>query len=185
MMKPEMTSRTASRVVTMMDRDPLTAAMLTRTSKSTLQRHNGGCVYGQQLHELAQRKPEHSWERGRHRSSYQVSDDVLMKRSSVHAKIASRKRGGRTCLKGMKGPPLSWPYALLPRLLHPHSIDQSAAYPPAGSLLPCADTDIHQKAQVCHDGLSMQGCTGESTCRLCVRNRKCQNIDRTPFMLSS
>ena len=40
MMKPEMTSSTASRVVTMMDSDPLTAAMLTRTSSSTLQRHD-------------------------------------------------------------------------------------------------------------------------------------------------
>ena len=37
MMKPEMTSKTASRVVTMMDREPLTAAMATRTTSSTLQ----------------------------------------------------------------------------------------------------------------------------------------------------
>ena len=36
MMEPEMTSRTASRVVTMIDRDPLTAAMLTRTTRRTL-----------------------------------------------------------------------------------------------------------------------------------------------------
>ncbi len=40
MMKPEMTSRTASRVVTMIDKDPLTAAMLTRTINSTLHSHN-------------------------------------------------------------------------------------------------------------------------------------------------
>lgn len=36
MMKPEMTSRTASRVVTMMDREPLIAAMPTRTNSNTL-----------------------------------------------------------------------------------------------------------------------------------------------------
>ena len=36
MMEPEMTSRTASRVVTMIDSDPLTAAMLTRTTRRTL-----------------------------------------------------------------------------------------------------------------------------------------------------
>ena len=38
MMKPEMTSRTASRVVTMMDSEPLMAAMATRTTKRTLQK---------------------------------------------------------------------------------------------------------------------------------------------------
>ena len=38
MMKPEMTSSTASRVVTMIEREPLTAAMLTRTTKRTLHR---------------------------------------------------------------------------------------------------------------------------------------------------
>ena len=38
MMEPEMTSRTASRVVTMIERDPLTAAMLTRTTRRTLHR---------------------------------------------------------------------------------------------------------------------------------------------------
>lgn len=37
MMKPDMTSSTASSVVTMMDSDPLTAAMLTRTASNTLQ----------------------------------------------------------------------------------------------------------------------------------------------------
>ena len=36
MMKPEMTSRTASRVVTMIDKEPLIAAMATRTSNNTL-----------------------------------------------------------------------------------------------------------------------------------------------------
>ena len=61
MMKPEMTSSTASRVVTTMESEPLTAAIASRTISSTLratqrhhvrrgtcagdsmQRHKGGC----------------------------------------------------------------------------------------------------------------------------------------------
>ena len=50
MMKPEMTSSTASSVVTMIDSDPLTAAIPTRTSSNTLQ-HKRSC--SSQSHRLA------------------------------------------------------------------------------------------------------------------------------------
>ena len=39
MMEPDMTSRTASMVVTMIDSDPEIRAMATRTANNTLQQH--------------------------------------------------------------------------------------------------------------------------------------------------
>lgn len=52
MMKPEITSSTASRVVTMIDRDPLIAAILTRTSNSTLHREISFRKFGLELNRL-------------------------------------------------------------------------------------------------------------------------------------
>ena len=150
MMKPEMTSKTASRVVTIMERDPLTAAMLTRTSKSTLRTHYTD------FHQCDQ---HWSWK----------LQGIFMEIGICAMQLASTKSsrcgdadtasteglrawqrscwvwGRLTCWKGKKEPQLSWPCALLPHPLHPRCTRQNAMCPPAGKCPTISHYSVMQK----------------------------------------